>query len=137
MTSIEFNPETTIAQVQKIFSNRFPYLKLEFFFKPNDEKNGSMKKDLITDHQIKIGELTTAAMDVVIMLHPNMNVGELEKLFEDRLHLHVQVFHKSGNIWLESVTTNSSSLLELNQKSKQRSEEVVERELPNDYHEQE
>lgn len=137
MTSFDINPETRISHVQQIFSKRFPFLKLEFFYKPSDENNGSMKKDLITDHSIKIGELTTSAMDMVIVLHPNMSVGELEELFENRLHLHVQVFHKSGNIWLETVRTDAISLQELNKKAQRRSEQLIEHEAPGDYHEQE
>lgn len=137
MTSFDINPETSIAHLQQTFTKRFPFLKIEFFYKPNDEKNGSMKKDLITDHSIKIGELTTAAMDMVIVLHPNMSVGELEELFETRLHLHVQVFHKSGKIWLETVRTDAISLQELNKKAQRKSEQVLEQESPADYHEQE
>jgi hypothetical protein len=76
-------------------------------------------------------------MDLVLVIHRNMKVGELEKLFEDKLHLHVQVFSKSGKSWLESVHSDDLSLQQLNDRAKERNTEIVEETEPTDYHEQE
>ncbi len=58
-------------------------------------------------------------------------------LLEDKLHLHVQVFSKSGKSWLESVHSDDLSLQQLNDRAKERNTEIVEETEPTDYHEQE
>lgn len=137
MVSIEINPETSLQHIQQVISKSFPFLKLEFFHKPHGKNEGSSKKEMITDVHTHVGAYSSLAMDVVLVIHHNMPVAELEKLFEEKLHLHVQVFYKSSNLWLESILSDNLSLQELNDKAKERNEKIVEEtDLP-DYHEQE
>ena len=137
MISIEINPQTTFHYIQKIFSKEFPFLKLEFFTKAHTKKQASHKKDMIIHSDYKVGSFSSMAMDKVIVIHPNMLVAELEKLFEDKLHLHVQVFSKSGKVWLETIQNDTLSLQRLNDLSKERNIEIEEKNDPIDYHEQE
>ena len=137
MISIEINPTSTLKNIQEKFSTELPYLKLEFFHKPHLAHEGSPKSDLIADTSTKVGSLSSLAMDLILVIHRNMKVGELEKLFEDKLHLHVQVFSKSGKSWLESLHSDDLSLQQLNDRAKERNTEIVEEIEPTDYHEQE
>jgi hypothetical protein len=137
MISIEINPSSTLKNIQEKFSTELPYLKLEFFHKAHRAHEGSPKSDLITDTATKVGALSSLAMDLVLVIHRNMKVGELEKLFEDKLHLHVQVFSKSGKSWLESLHSDDLSLQQLNDRALERNSEIVEDAEPTDYHEQE
>ena len=43
-----------------------------------------------------------------------MKVNELEKIFKDRFNLAVQVFRKSGNLWLETTMTDNWTLQQQN-----------------------
>jgi hypothetical protein len=46
-------------------------------------------------------------------------VVELECLFEDQFGLFVQVFRRSGNLWLETTVTDSWSLQKQNEQGKE------------------
>jgi hypothetical protein len=66
-----------------------------------------------------------------------MTVQELERVFQDELGLYVQVFRKSGKVWLETTATDNWSLYkqnmegqELSERRKNENEDLV------DYHEQ-
>lgn len=137
MVSIEINPETTFQHIQKLFSTEFPLLKLQFFQVPASTNAANYRKDLIENSHEKVGSHTTIAMDKIFAIHPNMLVGDFEKLFEEKLHLHVQVFYKAGNHWLESIQSDPNSLRQLNEMAKERNEKIPEQNEPQDYHEQE
>jgi hypothetical protein len=61
----------------------------------------------------------------------------LEKVFQDNLGLYVQVFRKSGKVWLETTATDNWSLFKQNEEGQELSvrENNLSEELP-DYHEQ-
>lgn len=134
--SLDLNPDSTIESIQNNFNQAFSLLKLEFFHFPHDEHEGSPKKEMIKDYGTKIGTLTTAATNFHLVFPENMKVSELEQLFEKKLHLHVQVFMKSGNVWLETINSDDKTLLELQGLAKERST-PIEKDTPPDYHEQE
>jgi hypothetical protein len=50
-----------------------------------------------------------------------MKVGELENLFAEKFGLYVQLFRKSGKVWLQTTTTDTWTLKE---QSKLASEQV-------------
>lgn len=47
-----------------------------------------------------------------IDLRADMKVMEVEKLFEEQFGLHVQVFRRSGKIWLETSKSDHLTLAE-------------------------
>jgi len=49
-----------------------------------------------------------------ITIAPGMTVNELEQNFKDVYGLSVQVFRKSGKVWLETTVTDGWSLEEQN-----------------------
>jgi hypothetical protein len=64
-------------------------------------------------------------------------VHELETLFQNRLGLYIQVFRKSGKVWLETTATDDWSLFKQNMEGKEWSEvRPIEHEERPDYHEQ-
>jgi len=48
-----------------------------------------------------------------------LTVGELENLFMDRFGLSVQVFRRSGNLWLETTMTDNWTLKQQNDHGKE------------------
>ena len=55
-----------------------------------------------------------AIKDGDIQINEEMKVIELEKLFKDKFKLAVQVFRKSGNLWLETTMTDNWTLAQQN-----------------------
>jgi hypothetical protein len=50
----------------------------------------------------------------VLHIEADMPTWQLERLFEQEFGLHVQVFRKSGNIWLMTTVSDSLTLEEQN-----------------------
>lgn len=99
----------TISEIQSEFSSLYSALKLEFYKSKHLAQQGSMKVDqyqvdtILSDirDEHKSGELTISDM---------MTTAELESAFESKFGLHVQVFRKSGNLWLQTSATDDWSL---------------------------
>ena len=46
----------------------------------------------------------------------DMKVSDFEKMFHDKFGLNVQVFRKSGNLWMQTTSTDHWTLAEQNRK---------------------
>ena len=110
---ITINDNRKIFAIQEEFNSAFPYLKLEFFAKPHTVGGGSAKK-LIRHSSKTLGECRTVHNKGHITITPQMTVAELEQRFSDADGLGVQVFRKSGKVWLETTVTDSWTLEQQN-----------------------
>jgi hypothetical protein len=108
-----------ISDIQKIFEKEFPYLKIEFFNKKHRSFEGSPKSQLI-DKNMLLSKLTEKSGRIEI--YEDMTVNEVEKLFEEKFGLHVQIFRKSGKTYLETSVTDSWTLKKQNEVGKEISE---------------
>jgi len=106
---IEVNDKRKIADLKREFNQLFPYLNLEFFSKPHKIGEGSAKSFMQSNAKT-LGECRTLHKNGSINITPQMTVGELEQSFRDVFGLSVQVFRKSGKIWLETTVTDSWTL---------------------------
>ncbi len=58
----------------------------------------------------------------MLTITPNMTVAELEQNFNDVYGLSVQVFRKSGNVWLETTATDDWTLKSQNEQGQELSD---------------
>lgn len=122
-----------IENVQKQFNGIFPYLKIEFFREPHVAGKGTAKNKII-DATTRLGLVQKIKKDGTIEVKAEMNVSTFEKLFEDRFGLYVQVFRKSGSIWLETSATDSWTLEQQNEEGKSLAQHLrIERESTDDH----
>jgi hypothetical protein len=110
---ITINDHRKIFAIQEEFNTSFPYLKLEFFSKPH-QSNGASEKEFVKHNSKTIGECRTIHENGHITITPNMTVSYLEQTFSNIYGLGVQVFRKAGNMWLETIQTDSLTLKEQN-----------------------
>ena len=110
---IAINDNRKILAIQEEFSQIFPYLKLEFFAKPH-VKGGASPKTCIKHNTKTLEECRTIHNNGEITIIPEMTVTDLEQRFSDVYGLSVQVFRKSGKVWLETTVTDGWTLLEQN-----------------------
>lgn len=125
------NDDRSIFAIQQEFNRMFPYLKLEFFSKLHRTGRPSSLK-FLEHNSKKLGEFRKMHSSGEIPIIPAMTVSELEQLFGDQYGLGVQVFRKSGSIWLETVLTDNWTLSEQNSQGEMLSG-PVEREKPENY----
>lgn len=126
----------SLSSLQKTFGQEFPYIKLEFFSQPHGKGKPTSAKLMLAGTKT-LAEIKSFKGDGKIEINQNMTVDALEHEFENTFGLYVQVFRKSGRIWLETTATDEWTLLQQNQEGKELSEgNREEGEIP-DYHEQE
>jgi hypothetical protein len=133
---INFNKSTKLSSLQSDFQKRFNYLKIEFFRKTTRGES-DFKPQNILNTSLSIGEVSQTVSSDPMHINGLMKVSEIEHKFSEKLGIAVQVFRKSGKVWL---LTSSSDHLTLDQLNKEAAEKEIvhgsERQ-ENDYHEQE
>ena len=106
---MKIDKNTTTAEVIESFVSAFPYLKLVFYKTSHDHFHGSMKNDEIKEN-VKLGTLNEEFGEGTIEWKGDMSVDDLESTMEDSFGFHVQVFRKSGDIWLQTSKTDHWTL---------------------------
>lgn len=121
---ILINDNKTILTLREEFNHLFPYLKLEIFSKPHQPTEASAKKFII-DPSKTLNECRTSHYCSEIAITPDMSVSELEQSFNNAFGLSVQVFRKSGKVWLETTVTDGWTLEEQNKQGERLSKTYV------------
>jgi hypothetical protein len=111
--TINISEKLQLNDVQKEFNAFFPYLKIEFFKKSHGIDKPSPAQKMLT-HSLAINEARTSKEEGYLELWPEMTVAELEQSFWTKYGLSVQVFRKSGNLWLETTMTDKWTLSQQN-----------------------
>ena len=106
---ISINDSRKIRQLQEQFHANFPYLKIEFFSRSHKPGAGT-SPHLIRSAERTIGECRTGTKKGNLSISPDMTVAELEQKFRELYGLNVQVFRKSGKVWLETTITDGWTL---------------------------
>jgi hypothetical protein len=98
--------DRTIKDVKEEFSQIFPYLKIEFFRKGYRMKQATQKEYSIPGNVV-IGSIYNHLGDRSIEIKPSMTVRELENECEKLFGICLQVYRRSGNLWLETTMTEN------------------------------
>ena len=126
----------TISEIKTEFNKHFPFLKLEFFEANPYGENKFSPQSIIKDDKKTIGEIRHIHHPVSISINAHLKVSSLEVHFREYADIYLQVFRKSGNVWLETTSTDDWTLAEQNKKGEEMSKPVPAPES-DDYHEQE
>ncbi len=109
------NNQKTIHDLQEEFHRQFPGLKIEFYAEGHRIHEGSTAAQTIDATQY-LGAIRTPDTEGNIELQPEWSVAAFESLLRDRFGLHVQVFRKSRNLWLQTSSTDDWTLEKQNAK---------------------
>ncbi len=115
---IKINDQLTIDQIQDLFHAHFGYLKLEFYASEHEPGEGTSSQTMLNKAST-IGQVRTRHNEGEISIHGNQKVSTLEQAFHDHYGLNVQVFRKSGEVWLQTTTTDDWTLSEQNKKGEE------------------
>ncbi len=114
MLKLKIEGEQKLGTLKSDFHTYYPYLKLEFFNKVHDVSEASAKKQMITKDE-KIDKIRKSSAQGYFEVPPALTVSELEMGMRDQFDLNVQVFRKSGSVWLETSSTDHMTLKEQNE----------------------
>lgn len=115
---LKISPNSKLNDIQHEFNAHFPFLKIAFFSKSHKAFKGSNAKFLITDTDLMIQDVSNEAQEGMIFLDNDTVTHHAEHLFEEEFGLFVQIFRKSGNLWLETSLSDNLTLHEQNEKGK-------------------
>lgn len=102
-----------MREVQSAFNSQYPYLKIEFFrTRPKKAVPTTAANRLM--HYLTVNQARLNKRNGQLELSDSMKVADLEQAFHDNYGLNVQVFRKSGRIWLETTMTDGWTLKQQN-----------------------
>jgi hypothetical protein len=111
---IHINKTKTINSIQEEFQKHFPYLKIEFYNHAHSQGECSLKKNTLNSN-LTIEAVQKHELSDTIKINGLTKVGDLESTFAKNFGLSVQVFRKSGKLWLQTTATDNWTLAEQNQ----------------------
>ena len=104
-----------LIDIQAAFQEKFPFLKIEFYAHGHQPGEGSPVKEIL-NHELTIAEVRSVRKDGDLHIDEQMEVRALEKKFFEDYGLNVQVFRRSGNLWMQTSATDSWTLEKQNRK---------------------
>lgn len=116
MKTILISPKETLQEVKNNFSELFPNLKIEFFKHKHGSGDGNTKEDMITDLSLTLDQIGTIKEDLNISLDGHKKVQTLEQEFSE-ISVSIQLFRKSGKVWLQTTTSDNWTLAEQNKEA--------------------
>ncbi|MCB0630934.1 MAG: hypothetical protein R2824_35375 [Saprospiraceae bacterium] len=112
---MKITADKKLIDIQREFSEKFPSLKIEFYPGHHEAGEGSPANQTL-DIQLTIGAVRSVHKEGDLHIDGEMEVRELEQKFYDDYGLNVQVFRKSGHLWMQTSATDHWSLDKQNRK---------------------
>lgn len=104
-----------IQDIQAEFQRLFPFLRLEFY-EGTYEPGRPTPPEKQLDPGKTIGEVRSTHTEGDLELSGGLTVSGLESSFWKKYGLCVQVFRRSGNLWLQTTKTDDWTLDKQNRK---------------------
>lgn len=121
---IDINDNTSLREIQLVFSNFYPYLYIEFYKKPHQEYESSEERDKI-ESDTTIGTIKKTHISGVLEIQPLYKVSDVEKEFRERFGISVQILRKEKDIWVQTTGADDFTLKELNEMGRNSSDEII------------
>ena len=110
--SIPLSRRDSVKEIQDQFSQRYPFLRINFFKKSKPGWGQSGARIILFSPDILVKDINPEISDGELVIRESMTVLELEEYFFERFGLSTQILRKSGNLWLDTSRTNSWTLKE-------------------------
>jgi hypothetical protein len=121
---IEINDNTSLREIQEVFSDYYPYLQINFYRKQHKKYEASDEKDRISP-DTAIGEIRKTHISGLLEIRPLYKVADVEKEFRKRFDLSVQIIRKEKEGWVQTTGMDDFTLKELNEAGRNSSDEYV------------
>ena len=103
---------TAVEDVKKVFTDYYPYLKIEFYKTMDNEKIAPLKREALPSNFI-LNKLLKDSDNTIINLDKNITVAELEDQFAN-IGLNAEIFRKSGSAFIGTSLTDNWTLQQQN-----------------------
>lgn len=121
---LPINDKTTLSEIQNVFSAFYPYLKMEFYSRRHEKYEASAEERSI-EPNILIGDIKAAHVSGVLEILPLSRVWEVEKEFQERFGLCIQILRKEKDHWEQTTGMDDFTLKDLNEFGRSSSDEFI------------
>lgn len=121
---LAINDKTPLSEIQQVFSDFYPYLKIEFFSKRHRKYEPSDEAGAIAPG-ILIGDIKATHVDGILEMLPHSKIAEVEREFQERFGLSVQIFRKEKDDWEMTTGMDDFNLKDLNELGRNSSDEFI------------
>ncbi|HET9056724.1 MAG TPA: hypothetical protein VFN30_07745 [Chitinophagaceae bacterium] len=129
---IEINDNTTFRDIQEAFANFYPYLQIEFYKLPHKKYEASQESNAVYPGNT-VSEVKQTHVSGVIEIHPWYKVTGVEMEFQNRFGLFAQILRKEKNKWVQTTGMDDFTLKELNELSRNSSDDFIISEPDSEY----
>lgn len=95
----------TVRDIRNRFREKYSHLDIKFYTKSHESFQGSSVADEVPE-TLQLSKIGSSVHEGDIDVSPDITVSELEEVFEKEYGLHVQIFRKSGDTWLQTSVTD-------------------------------
>ena len=121
---IEINDSISLREIQEVFSDFYPYLKIEFYSKRHKKYEASSEASQI-DPNVLIGDIKATHVSGVLEILPFYKISEVEREFQQRFGLSAQILRKENRGWEQTTGMDDLTLKEVNEIGRNSSDEFI------------
>jgi hypothetical protein len=121
---IEINDNTSLCEIKEVFSDFYPYLKIEFYKHPHKKYQESDESDRL-DPNTTLGHIKRTHYSGILEIQPLYRVADVEREFQERFGLSVQVFRKNNEAWEQTTGMDILTLKDINEIGRNSSDETI------------
>lgn len=121
---IVINDHTTIGEIEKTFTNFYPYLEIHFYRRPHLSYERSAENERIASH-IPVGSIKKTHTDGILEILPENKVLLVEKELYEKFGLAAQILRKQKDILVQTTGEDDFTLKELNLYSRNSSDDYI------------
>lgn len=129
---IEIGDNTTLLEIQKVFSDFYPWLRIGFYRKPHKKYEALLASELISPLK-KVKDIKPTHVYGVLEIQPGYTVAEVEREFLKRFGLSVQVLSQEKGKWIQTTGMDDFTLKELNELAHNFSDDYILAEPDSEY----
>ncbi|MEX1002837.1 MAG: hypothetical protein WDZ35_12035 [Crocinitomicaceae bacterium] len=115
MDTIKISDDKKLKDIKEMFNKKFPHLKIEFFSEDHDEGEATSFKSMYDD-ELYLKDIRKNNNEGELSINGNNKTSTFESNFKEHFGVNVQVWRKSGNMWLQTTSTDEWTLSEQERK---------------------
>ena len=115
MKTLVIKDNQTLKSIKSEFNSHFPHLKIEFFSIKHDKDEAS-PRTAIYDEKLLLKEIVQNRIEGELSIDGHQKTATFEQNFSDTFGVNIQVYRKSGHLWLQTITTDGWTLAEQERK---------------------
>lgn len=123
---VHIHDNLRVADLQDRFSKCFQFLKIEFYQEPHQVHEGSSDDNILGPGEL-IGHVRKNRNECELVIHSWYTVTKVERLFNEKFGLNVQVFRKEAGAWIQTTRTDDHTLSEQNEMASQAANSIAPR----------